>query len=359
MKFSDIITRFNRYYSWIPRRFFPTHAFLPRQFIFEITYRCNFRCPVCQFRPILKGKVDQGKRELTTEQVIACIKKLPRYSLISLTGGEPFVREDIVEILNESTRLRKIHLITNGSLLTPEICELICGMGIKHPLLSGLVGVDISYYGNLVDGVIKSDSSTTGLSNMLEARGKSGGKYPFINFKIVITEENIPMILPFYKYAVREGVDVCSFLLRTSSSNFDRERMVENLDDVKKMSLAPHLDLDESRKEYLKDQLFEVYDFSKDCKTQLRFSPSVSVARFFELLTGDIDYRYLCCYAPWTFAAISAYGDLFPCSNLKIGSLLDNSLRELWSTDKMKGFRLMLKGGLLSNCKKCCYLQEV
>jgi MoaA/NifB/PqqE/SkfB family radical SAM enzyme len=358
MQYNNVLNYFNKYYSFIPRKLNPSFSFLPRQFIFEITYRCNFRCPVCQFRPILKKKDERQLKELSFEQIISCLKKLPKFSLITLTGGEPFIREDIIDIITESTRLRKIHIITNGSFLEPEICNQLCKVGLKHLLLPGLVGVDISYYGNLENGKINTNTTTEGLENFLEAKKRTGQKFPFINFKIVITKENIPLIIPFYKYAVDKGVDVCSFLLMTSSSNFNRNDMIENLDDVGKMHLAPSIVLDYKEKDLLQKQLLEAEIISRNSRTQLRFSPSVSASRFYDLLIGKDSYENLYCYAPWTFAAITAYGDLFPCSNFKLGSLLDHSLKEMWYSKKMKEFRLLIKKDLLSNCKKCCYLQS-
>jgi len=358
MKYNDILTRFNKYYSLIPRTIIPSNSFLPRQFIFEITYRCNFRCPVCQFRPILKKKNDKNSEELSTNQVLKCMEKLPPFSLISLTGGEPFVRKDILEILKRSAKFRRIHVITNGSLLTNEIAYDLCHLAIKNPLTPGIVGVDISYYGKLSDGKITHNPTTEGLDSILNAKKASRKKFPFINLKMVVSEENIPMLLPFFEYAVSKGVDVCSYLLKTSSTNFDRHAMLENMRDVEGLEESPPLDLDKKSERLLKEQLLAVVELAERSKVQLRFSPTVPTDEFFDLLIGRSSYEELCCYAPWTFAAISACGDLFPCSNFRLGNLLDHSLKELWHSEKMKRFRRTIKSGLLPNCKRCCYLQK-
>src|SRR4030042_6015213 len=134
MKYNDILTLFNRFYSLIPRKLFPSYSFLPRQFIFEISYRCNFKCPICQFLPIIQKKNDIAPKELTTPQILECLKKLPLLSLISFTGGEPLIRDDIAEILLESAEIRRIHLITNGSLLDPKLCDLLCKIALNNPI---------------------------------------------------------------------------------------------------------------------------------------------------------------------------------------------------------------------------------
>jgi MoaA/NifB/PqqE/SkfB family radical SAM enzyme len=357
MKYNDILTLFNKTYSLIPRCIFPTYALIPRQFIFEITYRCNFKCPICQFHPILQNQNHVIPNELTCSQIIDCIKKLPQLSLITLTGGEPLVREDFKEILSESAKIRRIHLITNGSLLDTDTCNFLCNIAIKNPLSFGLVGIDISYYGKLDNGKLLSNAPILGLEKLQKAKKSSGKKFPFINFKMVISEDNISMIRPFYEYASEKGVDICSFLLKTSSSNFYRTKMLQDIDGVKRLSPASPLKLNENEKMQLKVQLDKILQLSKYCKTQLRFSPSVQPDKFYDLLVGTCNYNELCCYAPWSFAAISAYGELFPCSNLSLGSILDHSLKDLWHSERMKQFRKLIKKGLLPNCMRCCYLQ--
>jgi Fe-coproporphyrin III synthase len=360
MKYNDVLTLFNKYYSLIPRKFFPSYSFLPRQFIFEITYHCNLRCSICQFLPILDKSGKNSKKELTKEEIIICLKKLPSLSLVSFTGGEPLLRADIREILSESSKIKKIHLISNGYLLDYKTSEFLCEIVPRHGFLSkGLLGVDISYYGKLVNGKISENQSSEGLDNILRVKKEKGLRYPLVNFKIVITESNIEMIVPFFEFAQKKGTDVCSFLLKTTSSNFDRTNMIDELRDVITLNEPKPLKLDEVGKKMFKDQILKLTTDFKDSRTQLRFSPSVPFEEFKSLNLGYANYDNLCCYAPWSFAAISAFGDLFPCSNLNLGNLLENSLEDLWYSDKMREFRRMIKGRLLPNCRRCCYLQKI
>jgi len=71
--------------------------------------------------------------ELTLEEMRALFKKLGKVFWISLTGGEPFLRKDlveIVEIVSRETDCRILNLTTNGidpeliSRVTSEILEL-------------------------------------------------------------------------------------------------------------------------------------------------------------------------------------------------------------------------------------------
>jgi len=80
----------------------------------ELTKRCNARCDFC----------DYWKEKASTEldDYVPIVKKLNPLS-VSLTGGEPLLREDLTRIiasLRQNFGFLFISLITNGSLLTPE-----------------------------------------------------------------------------------------------------------------------------------------------------------------------------------------------------------------------------------------------
>lgn len=58
-----------------------------------VTYRCNARCNMCN----RYKKPSKPEEELTVET----IKKLPQMYFTNITGGEPFIREDLGDIVRE------------------------------------------------------------------------------------------------------------------------------------------------------------------------------------------------------------------------------------------------------------------
>ena len=65
---------------------------LPMRYFFELTHRCNLKCPYCY----LNSK--KVKEEMSTRQWLKVIDEIPFYSLVTLVGGEPLIREDFGEI---------------------------------------------------------------------------------------------------------------------------------------------------------------------------------------------------------------------------------------------------------------------
>ncbi len=95
----------------------------PIQVMFYITNRCNARCKHCFYWKNLNDA-----NELTLQQIekIAYSLKHP-LDLLALTGGEPFLREDIAEICDifyQINKTKRINIPTNG-LLTRRILKAV------------------------------------------------------------------------------------------------------------------------------------------------------------------------------------------------------------------------------------------
>ena len=91
----------------------------------SVTGRCNLRCVYC--RPE-KG-ADREDGQLSTAQILKVASALAALGIrrIRITGGEPLLRPDIVEVLRALNRLRgleKASLTTNGLLLPKLLGEL-------------------------------------------------------------------------------------------------------------------------------------------------------------------------------------------------------------------------------------------
>ena len=85
---------------------------------FELTNKCNLRCKHCYNIKYLQSKND----DLTTDQVKSIIDKAVSMGCqdIGFSGGEPFMRNDFLDILEYSKKY-PIHVLTNGLLLNNDM----------------------------------------------------------------------------------------------------------------------------------------------------------------------------------------------------------------------------------------------
>lgn len=83
-----------------------------------VTYRCNARCGMCD-----SWQMEPGE-ELTPEQVGEVFRKLGRLDVVRLSGGEPFLRKDLLELAEavmSASRPKVLHITTNGSFRTRAV----------------------------------------------------------------------------------------------------------------------------------------------------------------------------------------------------------------------------------------------
>lgn len=90
-----------------------------------VTKRCNLNCKICFFQKQSSSKNEMNLREFEN---IFSNKLMRSVSVITLTGGEPFLRKDILEILmladNKLPNLFNLRISSNGT-LTKEIISTI------------------------------------------------------------------------------------------------------------------------------------------------------------------------------------------------------------------------------------------
>src|SRR5882762_5288670 len=93
----------------------------------SVTDRCNLRCFYCM--PEEGIKYLPRKELLTFEEIERLVTLLAQMGItkIRLTGGEPFVRTDLMELIRTIVKIKGIHdvhITTNGILTAPHVAEL-------------------------------------------------------------------------------------------------------------------------------------------------------------------------------------------------------------------------------------------
>lgn len=101
----------------------------PLRVMFELTYRCNFKCPHCYVPQAFRKY-----KEINKKDVFLIINQLADIGCFYLgfTGGEPFMRKDIMDILWHA-RKRGFQAIvyTNGSLISEELAKELADMQLN------------------------------------------------------------------------------------------------------------------------------------------------------------------------------------------------------------------------------------
>ena len=351
-----------RLYSFLPFYLAPRFSLPPVQAFFEVTYRCNLRCDMCHYLEIIEETESEKtyKNEMSSEQVKKAILKLPRFSLITFTGGEAFMKNDFMDILRFATKRHKVHIITNGTTLSSKVVEDLMKLRLKSTWGSGLFYMGVSLEGGeeLHDGITTIPGSfkktTQGLECLVAKRRELKSRFPLIHVTCVINRGNVRDLVPLYEYASNLGVNVANYVLSSPATywhgkDYDQDEHLQR----------PTLPVEEIEPNTLREQLHLLQSKSKEKKTQLRFSPNYitvdEIVRYYSNKSSYQDYR---CYIPWTKVAFSAYGDTFSCPHYRVGAVSSDSLG--WQSERIRAFREKLKTkGIFPGCLGCCQSEYV
>ena len=283
-----------------------------------VTYRCNARCTMCN-----RYKAPSKPEE---ELSIETIKKLPPMYFTNITGGEPFIRQDLPEIVGELRKKSDRIVISTNGFFTDRIIDL----AKQYPD----IGIRIS-----IEGLQPTNDAIRGLANGYE-RGyntllklKEMGLKD-IGFGMTVQDYNAPDLVPLYKLADELGMEFATASLHNSfyfveAKNIihDRPMVAQNFED-------------------LTNELLE------------SSSPKKWFRAYFN--HGLINYIYgqprlLPCDMSFDTFFIDPYGDVMPCNGTKdkevMGNLNTQSWDELWNSPQAEAVRNKVR-----HCDRNCWM---
>lgn len=171
-----------------------------------LTKRCNAKCKMCNCHMNPSREEDEFSVDM--------IEKLPQMKNTTLTGGEPFLRRDINQIVNELQRKTERILINTNGYFT----ETICSFAKKNPN----VGIRISIDGseethNTIRGVpnIYKHSMNT-LNELIKIRGKHD-----IGIAFCVQDCNYMELFPMFEWANKRGLEF-GFTVVQNASYFNK-----------------------------------------------------------------------------------------------------------------------------------------
>lgn len=172
-----------------------------KRVIWEITNECNYGCKYCIFAST--GRKPEG--ELDTQQVFKVLKELREngFTYVKYTGGEPFIRDDMLEILKETKSLGfDCDISTNASKITPQIAQELALLNLE------MIHVSLDGHTKEIHESVRGKKSfiqtIDGLKNLTEAKNK-------IRIGTVIHSQNESSLQEMIKYCESLGVDELIF----------------------------------------------------------------------------------------------------------------------------------------------------
>ncbi len=211
----------------------------------ELTYRCNERCIHCY----IDGENNEQGIELSLSEYKTLLDKLKTLGCIKVlfTGGEVFLKENFIEIVEYATSLGfLVDIFTNGYFLTPEYMDKLIPLNINSLSFSLYGGT--AHIHDAITGIKGSFEKTLNAVTMTKCAGID------TYIKTVCLRQNIDDMQNLLELGKRLNIDITpGYIVLDKKDGYDNSncRIVEEYDLEKTMSLfgkyQPYLMQDSSR----------------------------------------------------------------------------------------------------------------
>ena len=180
-------------------RYFGYSNFSPICVTFSVTSMCQSRCKTCQIGHMYLCDPKRAEKDLKLEEIEKIFKSMPKTYFFNMSGGEPFLRNDLPEIVELACKYLKprvIHTPTNG-ILTDRIekdCIRILEIIKKYdPTVPFTVKPSIDGVGELHDEIRGVKGNFKKLTATIERLKKLEEIYPNFHLELgtVISNFNI------------------------------------------------------------------------------------------------------------------------------------------------------------------------
>ena len=272
--------------------------------ILAVTYRCNCRCTMC-YTWKHPSKKDS---EIKPEDLVT----LPEIVRLNVTGGEPFLKEDLSEILDVVKKKAKRVVISSNGLLTKKALEVMR----QHRD----VGVRIS-----IDGNEETHDKIRGVKGAFQKaietlKGLKELGIKDLGVAVTVSDQNADELVPLYKLAKENCVELATAILH-NAYYFHKEDNV--ITDKSKVELGLKKLIGEFiRSRYPKDW-FRAYF------TQGMLDHMYGKSRSMKCTMGTDSFF------------VDPFGHVRPCNvmNFPFGNIKEKSFQEIWTSSEAKEAR--------------------
>jgi len=350
-----------RMYSEAPYRYMKSgYSFPAWHYFIEVTRRCNLRCKMCQYIDWLENVPvkEQRQGELSTQEWLDVLSQVQRFSLVTFTGGEAFVRKDFMEILAFASRRSRTHFISNTTMLPEERAEAIVGLAPRRTGGVGFnfAGTSIEGPGERHDEIRKMrgawERSMAGIRRLRHYREASGKQCPHIHVTTVIQRDNVDVLHMMPRMVAEAGVDVLNLVTETRMHDLpgfgEKDPALFREEEIDWPSIG---------RSELSRALNRTQEEARMAGIELRL-PRMPREDLLDYYGGaGIDLKAYECRNAWNTLIIGRLGDAYPCWLQKVGNVRDQTIKELWNNTEMRAFRQTCQHKLFAPCPGCCFLE--
>jgi len=320
----------------------------PINLTFSITNICQSRCKTCKIWELYKKDPEKRQEELTTDEIEKIFYSMGHVYIFNISGGEPFLRSDIVKIVELACRYLTpgiIHIPTNAiaaELVEQRTHEILKVIQHYDPYIQLTVKPSLDHIGEKHDEIRGVPGNFEKVMPLFKRLKAIQPEYPNLHVELgtVISRWNVEDIYEIARFVTDLGVDSYrNEIAEQRSEMFNREDPI-----------TP------DPAQYEKAVGYFTRQIRTRMKSRLFFHRMTQAFRlvYYDLAIQTLkqDEQMIPCYAALSNAHMSPYGDIWACCTLgyekTMGNLrdFDYDFQALWNSQKAGEVRRYIQKGL-------------
>jgi len=334
---------------------------LPVGAVYEATMRCNLHCEFCYVIDFLNIE-GEWRQEMTLDRLRQAFPDQPGFQ-VSLTGGEIFMRKDIMSVLDlfREKGYSCGYLTTNGTIISEERAEALADLAaagfLKH------ISVSVDGPGELHDRArgLKGTFERTcaGLRRLQDAARRKHAPLR-VSINTTVAQESLEALDAMVDVAGELGVDAIGLnhLMYSTPEEVEETVRMIGADDASVIAtfITPDPGLNIAR---VKQQVAALAAKCRERNVLFDYRPKVHPQLIDNYYTPGAKLEGRCLY-PFLHARVGFSGKVYFCPfiRVEVGDLATSSLEEIWNGPVyVEMRRRLLDHGIFPVCRRCCKVE--
>jgi MoaA/NifB/PqqE/SkfB family radical SAM enzyme len=334
---------------------------LPAGAVYEATMRCNLHCEFCYVLDFLNIE-GEWREEMSIERLRQAFPDQHGFQ-VSLTGGEIFMRKDIMSVLDlfREKGYACGYLTTNGTIISDERAEALAELAAKGFLKH--ISVSVDGPGQMHDrarGVKGTfERTTAGLRRLQEAARRRQAPLR-VSINTTVAHETLDELDTMVDVAAELGVDAIGLnhLMYSTPEEVEETVKIIGAGDASVIAtfVTPDPGLDVAR---VRQKVTSLAEKCRQRNVLFDYRPKVHPPLLENYYTPGARLEGRCLY-PFLHARVGFSGKVYFCPfiRVEVGDLASSSLEEIWNGPKyVEMRRRLLEHGIFPVCRRCCKVE--
>jgi MoaA/NifB/PqqE/SkfB family radical SAM enzyme len=334
---------------------------LPTGIVYEATMRCNLHCEFCYVGDLLNIE-GEWRQEMPIDTIRRAFPKRDGLQ-INLTGGEIFMRKDIMEVLDLFAQKHYVcgYLTTNGTIIDDARADALADLALRGFLKH--ISVSIDGPGELHDAArgVKGtfERTAAGLRRLQDAARRKAAPLR-VSINTTVAAESLASLHSMVDVAEELGVDAIGLnhLMFATPEEAEQTARILGAADISVIAtfVTPDPGLDATA---VALQVNALQEKCREKGIRFDFRPKVWPTIVQNYYRPGAPLLGRCLY-PFLHARVGFSGKVYFCPfiRIEVGDLNTSSIEEVWNSPRYVELRkLLLERKLFPVCRRCCKVE--